>query len=102
LENTEHIVSTCSVANSAARLCYNYSINELTDWFLPSKNELEVIYASLKKEGFLNSSVYNYIWSSTEFDASNAIEVWFIYDTNSESVVEPKSYNGVVTPVRRY
>lgn len=102
LENTEHIVSTCPVANSAARLCYNYSINGLTDWFLPSKNELEVIYSSLKKEGFLNSSVYNYIWSSTEFDASNAVEVWFIYDTNSESVVEPKSYNGVVTPVRRY
>lgn len=102
LENTDHIIATCSAANSAARLCANYSVNGLSDWFLPSKNELEAMYLSLRKPGFLNTSIYNYIWSSTEFDATNAYQVWYIYSTYSDAVTEPKSYNAVVTPVRRF
>jgi hypothetical protein len=101
LENTQHILSNCSAANCAARLCDNYTINGLSDWFLPSQEELFTIYKSLKYEGLINSS-YNYIWSSTEYDATSAYQVWFISSDHADAVTEPKSYNSVVTPVRRF
>lgn len=102
-ENTQRMLTGCADANSAARMCDNYvsATGGLSDWFLPSKEELFTIYKSLKYEGFINST-YDYIWSSTEYDATTAFQVWFINADHAQPVNEPKSWSSVITPVRRF
>jgi len=70
--NTARIVSQCGDANCAARLCDNYSINSLTDWFLPSEDELMAFYKSANNVYTIATATYfgdysdRYFWSSTE------------------------------------
>ena len=51
--------------NYAAKLCYDYVLNGYDDWFLPSRDELNLIYNNLYKAG-LGGFVSLYYWSSSE------------------------------------
>jgi DUF1680 family protein len=42
--NTEEMLAACSDAETAASLCANYSLNGVRGWFLPSKDELALLY----------------------------------------------------------
>ena len=57
--------------NSAKQLCDNYNEGGFSDWRLPTKNELQLIYLLLHKRkiGGFASSIF---WSSTEFNKSSA------------------------------
>lgn len=70
-QNTLDILSECSQVGTPAELCENSALNGYTDWFLPSKDELNAIYTNLKVNGLggINDEQY---WSSSEFDADNA------------------------------
>ena len=71
--NTELIVSkSTEIWNNAARACMDYSINGYDDWFLPSKDELDLMYVNRKKIGGFDSYYY---WSSSE-DSYSADYVW--------------------------
>ena len=61
--NTAAIVSACNELNTAAKMADNYTFNGYSDWFLPSQDELNLLYG--KKSivgGFVNFSY----WSSSE------------------------------------
>ena len=69
---------TGTTADYAARLCHElvYKVNEegVTGWFLPSKDELNLMYKNLQEQGlgsFVVSLSDNY-WSSSEYFASSA------------------------------
>jgi len=67
--NTKKIVASQKVGRYAASLCTTYRGGGNTDWFLPSKAELNRLY--------LNRSVLTgitdfYYWSSTEVDSTKA------------------------------
>lgn len=53
----------------AAKLCYDLVFNGFDDWFLPSKDELNLLYVNLCKEdmGDFDEDAY---WSSSETDFS--------------------------------
>ena len=51
----------------AAKLCDDLVYNGFDDWFLPSKDELNLMYANLKKAG-LGGFADNDYWSSSEYD----------------------------------
>jgi len=70
--NTNAIVNGCSIAGIAARLCDQLELNEYDDWFLPSKDELNLMYQNLHKQGLGDFSNFLY-WSSSEIDGDN---VW--------------------------
>ena len=69
--NTAAIIAAQGRKNYAATLCRNLTINGFSDWFLPSKDELSLMYTNLMKAGHggftpkLNNSWY---WSSTEYN----------------------------------
>lgn len=63
--NSAEIVRMCSAPNSAARLCANYTYGGFSDWFLPSKDELNQIYLQADKIGGIDKT--DLYWSSTEY-----------------------------------
>ena len=62
--------SCCSNWNTAVSLCNNLILGGYSDWFLPSKDELNLMYQNIGQGNvvFVNSPY----WSSTETSASTA------------------------------
>lgn len=78
--NTNTIVSSLGFGSYAARLCSELDLGGYTDWYLPSKDELDKLYIN-KAEigGFADESYSESYWSSSEFDSDGAW-VEFFYD----------------------
>ena len=95
-QNTIDILNGCSQAGTAADICANLTLGGYSDWFLPSKDELNEMY--LNKAvigGFAND---NY-WSSTEYDNNGA---WLqVFDSGSQYNVGKGNYF-VVRAVRAF
>lgn len=66
--NTTAIVNGCSTASIAASICDNLVLNGYSDWFLPSKFELNQLYLHNNVIG-VTSDLY---WSSSEYDSSES------------------------------
>jgi len=71
-KNSEIITS--KGADTAASMCKKLMINGYNDWFLPSKDELDLMYHALQKQGkgFFLSGIY---WSS--FAGKEGKENWY-------------------------
>jgi len=68
--NTDAIIAaTGSTGNYAALLCSKYKAGIYKDWYLPSKNELNLLYAQRAVVG--NFGATNY-WSSSEANKGKA------------------------------
>jgi len=77
-QNTKKSIARALVNSStcpAASVCDNLSSGGYTDWYLPSKDELDMMYVNLHLHG-LGGFASNYYWSSTEYDAGSA---WIQY-----------------------
>jgi hypothetical protein len=76
LQNTIDITVGCTTAGSAANICFNLNLNGYNDWFLPSREELLLMYTNLKANamgGFRNGAY----WSSSEMTNIFAWQVIF-------------------------
>ena len=69
--NTDKIAKISPMRDIAAILCSNLQLNGFSDWFLPSIDELNLIYQNLKVRGLGNLADDEY-WSSSETDFNNA------------------------------
>lgn len=97
MANTYAIVSQNSGAASAARLCMVYHGGGMTDWFLPSKNELAQLYEHNVSAGiFAEGGGY---WSSSEF-ASNA--AWGQGFSGGSQNGKEKSISAYVRAIRAF
>ncbi|MCX6112733.1 MAG: hypothetical protein NTY22_05560 [Proteobacteria bacterium] len=76
--NTNLIIAQS--ANSAAQSCANLSVTNgstiYDDWFLPSRDELGLIYTNLATYGAGGTYGGCFYWSSSEYDANQA---WLQY-----------------------
>jgi hypothetical protein len=78
----------------AAFLCTQYSFNGYEDWYLPSKDELNLM--SINKDAINTTSIANggtvfhhkEYWSSTEFDS---VYAWRQFINNGEQYAYTKS-----------
>jgi TonB-dependent SusC/RagA subfamily outer membrane receptor len=80
-QNTTDIITGCSTPETAARLCHDLEMNGYSDWFLPSVNELYLMYTNLYEKG-LGDFQRTYYWSSTQ-DKFGAWVVSFYYGSKS-------------------
>ncbi len=81
-QNTLDMLAGCSEPGSAADLCSNFSLNGIRGWFLPSRDELALMYRNLKANGtgdFRDAGVadnFTY-WTSSQQTADMAAHIDF-------------------------
>ncbi|MDN3676229.1 hypothetical protein QWY90_02770 [Flavobacterium paronense] len=81
--------NVCSNLNNGtvvAKEALGYQLNDRNDWFLPSENELALLYTNLQLSSLGNFSNAIY-WSSTENDATTVKTIDF---SNGQSVISLK------------
>jgi hypothetical protein len=71
--NTAAILAGCSTAGIAAKLCHDYNGGGYTDWYLPSKDELNTLYINKVAIGGFASAYY---WSSSEYSGYGSDFAW--------------------------
>ena len=74
-QNTLDILAGCLADEAAAKICANFSDGVYSDWFLPSKDELHLMYLNIGGGGALgNVGGFGNGWycSSSEYDAYDA------------------------------
>jgi len=70
--NTTKIIQALGNGNYAAKLCDNLVLNGYSDWFLPSKDELNEMLKNCHIIGGFNTVNGYYYWSSSELDKDYA------------------------------
>ncbi len=95
-QNTIDIAAGCSTAETAGKLCSNLNQGGYTDWYLPSKDELNKLFLQKNVIGGFKEVCY---WSSTETGKYNACSQ--IFD-NGFQTANDKSTTFYVRPVRSF
>ncbi len=110
-QNTTDIVNGCPTSGIAARICDELILNGKTDWFLPSKDELDLMWENLADSdgngtnngtsdpGNLGGFAAHFYWSSTEGDSFNA---WYQYFFNGFQYIAHKVNNNRVRAARAF
>jgi DUF971 family protein len=81
--NTNTIVSVQGNGNYAAQLCYDLVLNGFSDWYLPSKDELNKIYLNKTAIGGFSNSYY---WCSSEQVNYPIYYTWMQYFGNGSQI----------------
>ena len=97
LTNTNAIIAAQGSGSYAASIARDYNGGGYTDWFLPSKDELNFLYVNSGVISDIN--YYNYYWSSTELDSSFA---WGQYFYDGKQGFEYKNVAYSVRAVRAF
>ena len=108
-QNTTDIVAGCSDLEVAACICKNLELNGYSDWFLPSIDELNLMYQNLHKKGLgefhYEFCIFNYCrdvfyWSSSQYDDLSA---WCLYfKTGIRANGNSKNNGGNIRAIRAF
>ena len=94
--NTKTIVNSCSDSDCAAKFCDNWESNGYSDWYLPSRYELEEFRKIMST---LRLTVPNGgYWSSTQADADHA----FRLNINGGFDFVSKSHSRLLLPFKSF
>ena len=81
--NSVAISAACNTAGIAAKICLALNLNGYTDWYLPSKDELDKLYINRDAIGGFQD-VTNY-WSSSQGTADNRAWVRLFNGGNNQN-----------------
>ena len=76
-QNTIDIVTACPGSTTAASVCADLTLSGYSDWFLPSRDELALMYTNLKNNGNKGNLHANHYWSSSDWSTDSAYFVYF-------------------------
>ena len=71
-QNTIDIENGCTTSGTAADICSNLILGGFSDWFLPSIEELELMYLNIGSASNIGNFVSTKYWSSSEKDDNYA------------------------------
>lgn len=71
-QNTIDIENGCTTSGTAADICSNLILGGFSDWFLPSIEELELMYLNIGSGSNIGNFVSTKYWSSSEKDDNYA------------------------------
>jgi hypothetical protein len=94
--NTTAIIGQGGCTSGAAYLCDHLIEGSYSDWYLPSKNELNKLYLNRVAIGGFDDYYY---WGSSEFSASNA---WAQFFSTGDQLNGLKGNNSMVRAVRSF
>jgi len=94
MRNSLNIVNTIGATSAAQSARDYYDGGDLEDWFLPSINELQLLYASGQTSG-----LSGWFWSSTQVSAAQAMAFNF---TTGQSEARDKTEQLQVRPIRAF
>jgi hypothetical protein len=101
-QNTIDIEAGCTTPDTAADLCANLSLGGYSDWFLPSKDELNLMYENLKLFGVGGFAGIAY-WSSSEFTSEFSADfAWAQNFTDGNQGYTLKNSTVLVRAVRAF
>jgi len=104
-KNTQLIVDRLKQlgeSNRAAQICSIMDVNGYKDWFLPSKDELNLMYLNLRQKGLGNfkttqdtTNYTHYYWSSSQYNNSLA---WHqLFSSGSQSCLNFGGKSGTLS-----
>jgi hypothetical protein len=96
--NTAAIIAAQGSGSYAAMLCRNLSLGGFSDWFLPSKGELNLMYQNLKKAN-LGGFGSGWYWSSSQYLNHDA---WKQRFSDGDQVDDYKGSKNAVRAVRAF
>jgi len=99
-QNTKKSIARAVANGSTCPAAIQASLTDggFNDWYLPSIDELDMMYVNLHLQGLAGFAA-NYYWSSTEFDTYDA---WNIYFGNGNSPNDGKNNTYTVRAVRAF
>ena len=83
-QNTIEIMNGCGTAGIAAQLCGDLVLGGYSDWYLPSKDELNQLYINKDLIGGFTGDEY---WSSTEYSSNLAWRQNFFIGNGNQGVL---------------
>ena len=102
-QNTIDIVLECLESLIAASICYELELSSYNDWYLPSIDELFMIWNNVGQGSSIgnigNFTDYNY-WSSTQVNTADAKSINFGFGTSSHGT--NKGSTNKVVPIRSF
>ena len=94
--NTQFIIPNQGAGSYAAKLCADYAGGGFGDWYLPSKNELQLLYS---QKALISGITNNNYWSSTEISSTNA---WYQFFGNGFQGSTTKPTSCYVRAIRAF
>jgi len=94
--NTAAIVATLGAGSYAAQACDALELNGYSDWYMPSRQELQKLYDNRVAIGGFSATYY---WSSSE---QSGAEAWGINFSSGNQVTSLKTFNDRVRAVRSF
>ena len=99
LANSNAIVAQVGHTNSAAKLCLDYEAGGFTDWYLPAKYEINLLWGNLYNVNksltsisgateILPLDIIYYYWSSSE---RNSLLAWYLDDFGNFSYINKEA-----------
>ncbi len=98
-QNTLDIVANCLTIGVAAEVCSSLVFNGYSDWFLPSKDELGLMYTNLYLAGKGSFGTTLFYWSSSEYNINYSYRLNFSGGVSGTSLKNSTQY---VRPVRAF
>jgi hypothetical protein len=80
-QSTYMIVNQCTALNTAAKICYELTLNGYSDWYLPTKDELKLLHQNLYLKGIGDLKLDTY-WSSSQANKTSAWKQLFNQNLN--------------------
>ena len=103
-QNTIDIEAGCTTPSTAADICSNLVLGGYTDWFLPSKDELNLMYQNIGQGnalglGNVGGFAVSFYWSSTE---NGSYAAWRQSFGSGNQGSNSKNYDNDVRSVRAF